>query len=119
MKSERDVIVWHTLPHLEHESAIEMLSVNANDEDFIELLNETQQAIDAGINPVLITTGSSGSYYVRDKDGRNIGVFKPKDEEPKILHSTVSSIGVVFIALLCKCKSLLLFCIAFMRTLVE
>lgn len=64
MKSERDVIVWRTLPHLEHESAIEMLNVNTNDEDFIELLNQTQQAIDAGINPVLITTGSSGECLV-------------------------------------------------------
>lgn len=28
-----------------------------------------------------------GSYFVRDKDGRNIGVFKPKDEEPFAEHN--------------------------------
>ncbi|KHN79741.1 Phosphatidylinositol 4-kinase type 2-beta [Toxocara canis] len=87
MKSERDAIIWHTMPHLEHENAIDVLSVNTNDEDFVELLSQTQQAIDVGINPILITTGSSGSYFVRNKDGENIGVFKPKDEEPFAEHN--------------------------------
>ncbi|VDK20893.1 unnamed protein product [Anisakis simplex] len=87
MKSEKEIIIWHTLAHLENESAIEILSVNKHDDDFVELLTKTQQAIEAGVNPTLITTGSSGSYFVRNKDGENIGVFKPRDEEPFAEHN--------------------------------
>lgn len=32
--------------------------------------------------PKLIDTGSSGSYFIYDRHGLNIGVFKPRDEEP-------------------------------------
>jgi hypothetical protein len=32
--------------------------------------------------PQRIAQGSSGSYFCRDKQGRIVGVFKPKDEEP-------------------------------------
>lgn len=43
-------------------------------------------AIQEGILPKMITTGSSGSYFARRKDSHGkvkiCGVFKPADEEP-------------------------------------
>ncbi|XP_015350338.1 phosphatidylinositol 4-kinase type 2-alpha [Marmota marmota marmota] len=39
-------------------------------------------AIERGICPERIYQGSSGSYFVKDPQGRIIAVFKPKNEEP-------------------------------------
>uniref|UniRef100_A0AC35G321 Phosphatidylinositol 4-kinase type 2 n=1 Tax=Panagrolaimus sp. PS1159 TaxID=55785 RepID=A0AC35G321_9BILA len=47
-----------------------------------EILKEAVEAIKAGIYPKLIPAGSSGSYFVFDKNGQYLAVFKPKDEEP-------------------------------------
>ena len=40
------------------------------------------KTIDNGIYPQKIYQGSSGSYFVKNSEGKTIGVFKPKDEEP-------------------------------------
>uniref|UniRef100_A0A914YU03 Phosphatidylinositol 4-kinase type 2 n=1 Tax=Panagrolaimus superbus TaxID=310955 RepID=A0A914YU03_9BILA len=55
---------------------------NTKDDDFNALLGEVMEAIGAGIHPQLIAEGSSGSYFVYNKHGKTIGIFKPKDEEP-------------------------------------
>jgi phosphatidylinositol 4-kinase type 2 len=39
-------------------------------------------AIDMGVHPKMISQGSSGSYFARNPEGKVVGVFKPKDEEP-------------------------------------
>ncbi|KAJ3245382.1 phosphatidyl inositol kinase [Chytriomyces hyalinus] len=54
--------------------------VNAS--EFLDLVREVQAAIDAGIYPERITKGSSGSYFCKNRSGKIIGVFKPKNEEP-------------------------------------
>lgn len=36
----------------------------------------------AGVQPTRISQGSSGSYFCRNSDGKIVGVFKPKNEEP-------------------------------------
>ncbi|VDM95799.1 unnamed protein product [Thelazia callipaeda] len=59
-----------------------MLSLDVDDEDFVENLNNCLKALHSHVYPVLIPSGSSGSYFVRSPEGRHIGVFKPKDEEP-------------------------------------
>lgn len=51
-------------------------------EQFDDLSEEVRVAISRGIEPKLIRQGSSGSYFVRISDGKIVGVFKPKDEEP-------------------------------------
>ncbi|KAI5781252.1 phosphatidylinositol 3 and 4-kinase-domain-containing protein [Geopyxis carbonaria] len=51
-------------------------------EQFEEVVDSVRQAIAKGIDPKLIRQGSSGSYFMRDSDGKIVGVFKPKDEEP-------------------------------------
>uniref|UniRef100_A0AAF5PP77 Phosphatidylinositol 4-kinase type 2 n=2 Tax=Wuchereria bancrofti TaxID=6293 RepID=A0AAF5PP77_WUCBA len=53
-----------------------------NDDDFNQNLKRALEAIEAGIQPIRIAAGSSGSYFVRDINYQNIAVFKPKDEEP-------------------------------------
>lgn len=50
--------------------------------DYVRLLDATKEAIAHGVFPVLISKGSSGSYFVKNKVQKNIAVFKPKDEEP-------------------------------------
>ena len=53
-----------------------------SDEEFRRTVGAVQEAIECGIQPLRISQGSSGSYFVRNKNGRILGVFKPKNEEP-------------------------------------
>ncbi|QQP50442.1 Phosphatidylinositol 4kinase type 2betalike, partial [Caligus rogercresseyi] len=46
------------------------------------VIREAETAIDNGFYPQRIYQGSSGSYFVKNSEGKTIGVFKPKDEEP-------------------------------------
>jgi phosphatidylinositol 4-kinase type 2 len=49
---------------------------------FDELVESVRTAIEMGTHPKLITQGSSGSYFARNTQGKVVGIFKPKDEEP-------------------------------------
>ncbi|KAH6659720.1 phosphatidylinositol 3 and 4-kinase-domain-containing protein [Truncatella angustata] len=51
-------------------------------DEFDEIVQSVRTAIDQGMHPSMITQGSSGSYFARNLDGKIVGVFKPKDEEP-------------------------------------
>ncbi|KZZ90591.1 phosphatidylinositol 4-kinase [Ascosphaera apis ARSEF 7405] len=51
-------------------------------EEFDKIVDSVRTAIDNGMHPKMISQGSSGSYFARDMDGKVVGVFKPKDEEP-------------------------------------
>lgn len=50
--------------------------------EFRAIIEDVKKAIDAGIHPIRISQGSSGSYFVRNQMGKIVGVFKPKNEEP-------------------------------------
>ncbi|CAF1178251.1 unnamed protein product [Adineta steineri] len=69
-----------------------------DDPEYAEVIKQAERAIEGSILPVRIAAGSSGSYFVRNLEGKTIGVFKPKDEEPygrfnpkwtKWLHKTL------------------------------
>lgn len=49
---------------------------------FDDIVESVRVAIEVGVHPKMITQGSSGSYFARNSDGKVVGVFKPKDEEP-------------------------------------
>ncbi|KAI9684346.1 MAG: phosphatidyl inositol kinase [Trizodia sp. TS-e1964] len=49
---------------------------------FEAIVESVRVAIEAGVHPKMISQGSSGSYFARNSDGKIVGVFKPKDEEP-------------------------------------
>ncbi len=51
-------------------------------DEFDRIVESVRVAIDQGMHPSMITQGSSGSYFARNTDGKIVGVFKPKDEEP-------------------------------------
>lgn len=50
--------------------------------EFDDIVESVRVAIELGVHPKLISQGSSGSYFARNPDGKVVGVFKPKDEEP-------------------------------------
>ncbi|KAG5981854.1 hypothetical protein E4U54_006540, partial [Claviceps lovelessii] len=50
--------------------------------EFETIVDSVRLAIRQEIHPSMISQGSSGSYFARDPDGKIVGVFKPKDEEP-------------------------------------
>ena len=51
-------------------------------DEFERIVDSVQTAIELGVHPKMISKGSSGSYFARNTDGKIVGVFKPKDEEP-------------------------------------
>lgn len=57
-------------------------SERMTDLDFEKAVDDVRTAIELGTHPTLISQGSSGSYFARTADGKVVGVFKPKDEEP-------------------------------------
>jgi hypothetical protein len=50
--------------------------------EFDVIVDSVRAAIQQGVHPLMISQGSSGSYFARNRDGKVVGVFKPKDEEP-------------------------------------
>ncbi|THY00740.1 hypothetical protein D6D02_08799 [Aureobasidium pullulans] len=50
--------------------------------EFDDIVESVRVAIEIGMQPKLISQGSSGSYFARNTSGKIVGVFKPKDEEP-------------------------------------
>ncbi|EEB16325.1 phosphatidylinositol 4-kinase type-II, putative [Pediculus humanus corporis] len=56
--------------------------IYSDDPQFAKLIQDTETAIENGIFPERISQGSSGSYFCKNPEGRIIGVFKPKNEEP-------------------------------------
>ena len=50
--------------------------------EFDDVVESVKVAIELGVHPKMISQGSSGSYFARNTDGKVVGVFKPKDEEP-------------------------------------
>ncbi|GAM34719.1 phosphatidylinositol 4-kinase [Talaromyces pinophilus] len=53
-----------------------------NRAEFEVIVESVRTAIELGVHPKMITQGSSGSYFARNAEGKVVGVFKPKDEEP-------------------------------------
>jgi phosphatidylinositol 4-kinase type 2 len=51
-------------------------------EEFEAIVESVRTAIELGVHPRMISQGSSGSYFARNSEGKIVGVFKPKDEEP-------------------------------------
>ncbi|KAG2220515.1 hypothetical protein INT45_000926 [Circinella minor] len=52
-------------------------------EEFESIVQSVRSAIEsAGVQPTRISQGSSGSYFCRNDQGKIVGVFKPKNEEP-------------------------------------
>lgn len=49
---------------------------------FDDIVESVKVAIELGMHPKMITQGSSGSYFAQNSQGKVVGVFKPKDEEP-------------------------------------
>lgn len=49
---------------------------------FDDIAESVRMAIEMDVHPLLISQGSSGSYFARNTQGKVVGVFKPKDEEP-------------------------------------
>lgn len=49
---------------------------------FDDIVESVRIAIEQGVHPKMISQGSSGSYFARNTEGKVVGVFKPKDEEP-------------------------------------
>ncbi|KAF9579734.1 phosphatidyl inositol kinase, partial [Lunasporangiospora selenospora] len=51
-------------------------------ERYVALVESVKDAIRNDIQPLRIAQGSSGSYFCRNMQGKIVGVFKPKNEEP-------------------------------------
>lgn len=55
---------------------------NMSKQQFDDIVESVRVAIELHMHPKMISKGSSGSYFARNSEGKVVGVFKPKDEEP-------------------------------------
>jgi len=46
------------------------------------VLAEALVTLDTGLAPHLVEDGLGGTYFMKGRDGQNVAVFKPRDEEP-------------------------------------
>ena len=60
----------------------DVINTFPRDPEYEAIIQEAEMAIDQGVLPELIKKGSSGSYFVKNRQNETIGVFKPTDEEP-------------------------------------
>ncbi|CAB3982769.1 Phosphatidylinositol 4-kinase type 2-beta [Paramuricea clavata] len=79
---ERKPLLGTSKRGMERLSESEHPQNNCNDPEFTLIIRAAEQAIDCGVYPERIYQGSSGSYFVHNKEKKIIGVFKPKNEEP-------------------------------------
>lgn len=70
-------IVPSVLPHASSSDTKSMTSAQ-----FDTVIDSVRDAITTGIQPRLVTKGSSGSYFALNKQQKIVGIFKPKNEEP-------------------------------------
>lgn len=54
---------------------------NAYNKELARLVDAVQQGLAAGIEPDLCEEGVNGTYFLKDKNGNRVAVFKPEDEE--------------------------------------
>jgi len=47
-----------------------------------DVIEEAIRGLEDGIKPLLVEDGLGGTYFMKDRDGVSIAVFKPRDEEP-------------------------------------
>ncbi|KAI8330431.1 phosphatidylinositol 3 and 4-kinase-domain-containing protein [Chlamydoabsidia padenii] len=57
-------------------------TIPINKDQYQQIVESVQLAINDNIQPTRISQGSSGSYFCRNRDNKIVGVFKPKNEEP-------------------------------------
>ncbi|CCG81025.1 putative Phosphatidylinositol 4-kinase type II subunit alpha [Taphrina deformans PYCC 5710] len=60
----------------------DQLSKSITTTQFDHVIDSVKEAISRGIQPRLVTKGSSGSYFALNKQQKIVGIFKPKNEEP-------------------------------------
>ncbi|TMW58478.1 hypothetical protein Poli38472_010037 [Pythium oligandrum] len=48
----------------------------------MKIMHQALQGLALGLAPVLAMDGTGGTYFLKDPSHRNVGCFKPQDEEP-------------------------------------
>ncbi|KAI9261590.1 phosphatidylinositol 3 and 4-kinase-domain-containing protein [Phascolomyces articulosus] len=76
-----------SLPPYQQQTSEQSISppkdIPVSKEEFEHIVESVRSAIEsAGVQPTRISQGSSGSYFCRNRQGKIVGVFKPKNEEP-------------------------------------
>lgn len=61
----------------------------------LALVAEVAIAIASGVEPVPVSSGLGGAYYIRGRNGDNIAVAKPIDEEPLAFNNPKGLVGRV------------------------
>lgn len=79
---ERQPLLHSSSHSRSRQSSVEDTNVFHDDPEFTNFIKQAEDAIYHGVYPERIYQGSSGSYFVKNKEGKKIGVFKPKNEEP-------------------------------------
>lgn len=60
------------------------------DDDTKSMVRAVSFGLATGYAPALAFDGSGGTYFMKDRNGWEIAVFKPQDEEPYAPHNVSS-----------------------------
>ncbi|KAL3702078.1 hypothetical protein R1sor_020100 [Riccia sorocarpa] len=60
-------------------------------DSLVDVLRGVRAGFQEGYAPVLSSEGSGGTYFLKNSAGKNVGVFKPKDEEPMAANNPRAS----------------------------
>jgi len=66
---------------------VHLLKFVSSTENLQAVLDAAQNGIQRGHTPELCPEGVGGVYFLKNEKGKNIGVFKPQDEEPFNLNN--------------------------------
>ncbi|WOL19907.1 hypothetical protein Cni_G28709 [Canna indica] len=81
------------LQQRDHSGPIEILGCSNHSAQIKVLVKDAVKAIKKGVDPIPVHSGLGGAYYFRNKNGMNIAIVKPTDEEPFAPNNPKGFIG--------------------------
>lgn len=79
----------------DHSEPVEILVPSMQFSRTTNMVHDIVKAIESGIEPVPISSGLGGAYYFRNRDGDNVAIVKPTDEEPFAPNNRKGFVGKV------------------------
>ncbi|DAZ95320.1 TPA: hypothetical protein N0F65_002427, partial [Lagenidium giganteum] len=70
------------LPHQMPVMSIHPFGAHLLPVSLMKVMHQALQGLALGLAPTLAMDGTGGTYFLRDPSHRNVGCFKPQDEEP-------------------------------------
>nr|XP_043636891.1 phosphatidylinositol 4-kinase gamma 6-like [Erigeron canadensis] len=82
-----------TLQHRDQSKVVEIIGRASHFTKTNELVEEVIDGLKANVDPIPVNGGLGGAYYFRNREGENVAIIKPTDEEPFAPNNPKGFIG--------------------------